>query len=97
MTKQLLAGVAAVVFMSGVAFAQSVPGSSTSTTTVTPTPEGSQSSTTKQGVEPNGNDVTKKDIYKQGAAGSSETHKKTETDPSGGGTTTNSTTITKPQ
>ena len=61
MTKKLLAGVAVVVFMSGAAFAQTVPGSSTSTTTVSPTPEGYHSSTTKQGVELNGNDVTKKD------------------------------------
>ena len=98
MIKHLMAGMATVVMMSGVALAQTTPGSSTSTTTVAPTPGGGyHSSTTKHGVEWNGNDVTKKDIYKRGVAGSSETHSKTETDPSGGGTTTNSTTTTKPQ
>ncbi len=99
MTKHLLAGVAAVILMSGVASAQGTPGSGTSTTTVTSTPPsgGSSTSTTKQGTGWNGNEVTKKDTYKQGVAGSSETHSKSETDPSGGGTTTQSTTTSKPQ
>jgi hypothetical protein len=41
---------------------------------------GSSTSTTKQGTGWNGNEVTKKDTYKQGPAGGSETHAKTETD-----------------
>jgi hypothetical protein len=110
MTKHLLAGVAAVVFMSGVASAQTyppappppipgapsapLPGSSTSTTTtVAPTPGGGyRSSTTQTGVDEYGSPVTKKDIYKQDVTGSSETHSKTETDPASGGTTTSTTT-----
>jgi len=116
MTKHLLAGVAAVVLMSGVASAQTYPpapppgtpipeiapaasGSSTSTTTtVAPSPDGGyRSSTTQTGVDEYGKPVTKKDTYREGALGSSETHSKTETDPSSGGTTTRSTTTSKPQ
>ncbi len=104
MTKQLLAGVAAVILMSGVASAQTYPpasppgtpipeippavsGSSTSTTTtVARTPDGGyRSSTTQTGVDEYGNPVTKKDTYREGVAGSSETHSKTETDPTGAG------------
>ena len=73
-----------------------VPGSST-TTTVAPTPEGGQrSSTTTKGVDINGNQVTKKDVYKEGVEGSTETHTKTQTNPLGE-TTTHSTTTTAPQ
>jgi len=113
MTKHLLAGVAAVILMSGVASAQSylpappvpyppptlpyppppvpvapqsaVPESGTSTTTVNPTPDGGyRASTTKKSLDPNGNEVTRKDVYRKGVAGSSETHAKTETAPFGG-------------
>jgi hypothetical protein len=84
MTKRLLAGVAAAILMSGVAFAQSGPGSSTTTTT-------------KQGTDWNGNTETKKDTYKEGASGSSDTHSKTTTEPSSGSTTTRSTTTTNPR
>jgi len=116
MTKHLLAGVAAVVLMSGVASAQTYPpapppatpipeippaasGLSTSTTTtVAPSPDGGyRSSTTQTGVDEYGNPVTKKDTYKQDVTGSSETHSKSETDPASGGTTTQSTTTSKPQ
>jgi hypothetical protein len=120
MTNHLLAGVAAVVLMSGVSSAQTyppappppvapppipgappapLPGPSTSTTTtVAPTPDGGyRSSTTQTGVDEYGSPVTKKDIYKQGVTGSSETHSKTETDPTGAGTTTQSTTTTTPR
>ena len=83
MTKRLLAGVAAAVLMSSVAFAQSGPGSSTTTT--------------KQGTNSTGNAVTKKDTYKEGTSGSTDTHSKTTTDPSSGSTTTNSTTSTNPR
>jgi hypothetical protein len=120
MTKHLLAGVAGVVLMSGVASAQvyppappppyppappppyavappaPVPGSST-TTTVAPTPDGGyRSSTTTKGVDPTGNEVTKKDVYREGVEGSTETHTKTQTDPLGE-TTTRSTTTTAPR
>jgi hypothetical protein len=47
-------------------------------------------------VDVNGNEVTKKDVYKEGVEGSTETHTKTQTDPLGG-TTTRSTTTTAPQ
>ncbi len=70
------------------------PGSST--TTVAPTDGGYRASTTKKGVDANVNEVTKKDIYREGAEGSSETRTKTETDPLGR-TKTCSTTTTAPR
>jgi hypothetical protein len=94
--KHLLAGAAALALLSGVALAQGVPGSGSSTTSVTSGPSGSSTTTTKQGTGWNGNAVTKQDTYKEGGAGSSETHSKTETDPASGGTTTSKTTTTKP-
>ncbi len=112
MTKLLLAGVAAVAMMSGVALAQTAPpgtttmpvvptapmpdaGSTSTTTTVAPTPEGGyRASTTKKGVDINGNEVTEKNTYRNGIEGSTETHTKTKTDPDGGDTTTRSTTTT---
>jgi hypothetical protein len=114
MTKNLLASVAAIVLMSGIASAQSYPpapgtpipeitppasGASTSTTTtVAPTPDGGyRASTTKQGVDEYGNPVTRKDVYKEGVSGNTETHSTTVTDPTGTGTTTHSTTTTTPQ
>jgi hypothetical protein len=126
MTKHLLAGVAAVVLMSGVASAQTYPpappptpgvpiapppgtpipeipppasGLSTSTTTtVAPTPDrGYRASTTQTGVDEYGNPVTKKDTYREGVTGSSETHSTTVTDPTGAGTTSQSTTTRQPQ
>jgi hypothetical protein len=70
---------------------------SSTTTTVAPNAEGGlRATTTQHGVDVNGNPVTQKDIYKEGVAGSSETHSTTTTDPSGGTTTTRSTT-TNPQ
>jgi hypothetical protein len=112
MTKNLLAGVAAVVLMSGIASAQTYPpapgtptleitppaGAPSTTTTVAPTPDGGyRASTTKQGVDEYGNPVTRKDIYKEGISGSTETHSTTVTDPTGAGTTTHSTTTTMPR
>ena len=62
MIKHLLAGVAALGLMTGVALAQGAPGSGSSTTTVTSSPNGgSSTSTTRQGTGWNGNQVTKKD------------------------------------
>jgi opacity protein-like surface antigen len=110
MTKQLLGGVAAVGLMSSAAFAQTyiptspppaavappavgVPGSTTTTTTTSPTT--GHTTTITKGVDANGNEITKEDSYREGVAGSSETHTKTFTDPDGGTTTTRSKTTTK--
>jgi hypothetical protein len=46
-------------------------------------------------VDEQGNTVTKKDSYREGVAGSTETHTRTETDPDGGSTTTRSKTTIK--
>jgi hypothetical protein len=117
MTKHLLAGVAAVGLMTGVAFAQTYPPapprdtlvipappsppvpstSTTTTTTVAPNPDGDHREvTTHKEVDKNGNTVIEKDINREGVAGSTETHKKTEIGRDGGATTTRETT-TKPR
>jgi opacity protein-like surface antigen len=69
-----------------------VPGSGvTTTTTGAPSPgEDHRAVTIHKEVDENGNTVTKKDTYREGTAGSTETHSKTETDPDGGTTTTRS-------
>jgi len=94
MTKHLLAGVAAIGLISGVAVAQGyppapppipappsvgVPGSTTTTTTTSPTTD--HTTTITKGVDANGNEITKKDSYREGVTGSSESHKTTVTDP----------------
>jgi hypothetical protein len=56
-----------------------------------------RTTTTKKGVDANGNEITKKDTYREGVEGSTETHTKTETDPAGGGSTTRTTTTTAPR
>jgi hypothetical protein len=103
MTKHLLAGVAAAVLMSDVGFAQThspaspptpaplsvgIPGSTTTTTTVSPTTD--HTTTITKGVDANGNEITKKDTYREGVTGSTERHTTTATDPDGGTTTTRS-------
>ena len=108
MTKHLLAGVAAFGLLSGVAPAQTypstpppmpappsvgIPGSTTTTTTVAPTT--GHTTTVTKGMDANGNENTKKDTYREGAAGGTESHTITATDPDGGTTTTRSTTTTK--
>ena len=108
MTKHLLAGVAAFGLLSGVASAQTyppappsiparpsvgIPGSTTTTTTVAPTT--GHTTTVTKGVDANGNEITKKDTYREGVAGSTESHTITATDPDGGTTTTRSMTTTK--
>ncbi|MBV8740110.1 MAG: hypothetical protein JO007_23215 [Alphaproteobacteria bacterium] len=103
MINHLLAGLSAVFLMAGVASAQTypppttppeIPGSGTSTTTIiSPGPNGGYHATTAQhNVDMYGNRVTRKDIYREGIAGSSETHTTTTTDPWGGSTTTRTTT-----
>jgi hypothetical protein len=74
-----------------------VPGASTSTTTTTvaPSPGGDHREvTTHKEVDRKGNTVIEKDINREGIAGSSETHKKTEIDRDGG-TITHTETTTK--
>jgi hypothetical protein len=72
-----------------------LPGSSVTTTTVAPSTEDHRAVTIHKEVDENGNTVTKKDTYREGVAGSTQTHTKTETDPDGGTTTTRSKTTTK--
>jgi hypothetical protein len=115
MIKHLLAGVAAVGLMSGVAFAQAYPpapppppgalvipppipgASTTTTTTVAPSPDGDHREVTIHKEEDKkGNITIEKDTHREGIAGSTETHTKTETDRDGGTTTTRETT-TKPR
>jgi hypothetical protein len=109
MIKRLLAAVAAFGLMSGAAFAQTyvpmsppptvpqsvgIPGSTTTTTTVSPTADHTTKIT--KGVDANGNKIAKKGTYREGIAGSStETHTKTMTDPNGGTTTSRMKTTTK--
>ena len=69
-----------------------VPGTTT-TTTVAPSPDGDHRETTiHKEVDRKGNTVTEKDVHREGIAGSTETHTKTETDRDGGTTTTRETT-----
>ncbi|MBV9585921.1 MAG: hypothetical protein JO213_13670 [Alphaproteobacteria bacterium] len=108
MSKHLLAGAAAFGLISSAALAQTyiptsppptvppsigVPGSTTTTTTVSPTTD--HMTTITKGVDANGNEIIKKDTYREGVTGTTETHTKTMTDPDGGTTTTRSTTTTK--
>jgi hypothetical protein len=105
MTKHLLAGVAAFGLLSGVASAQTypptpppppsvgIPGSTTTTTMVAPNT--GHTTTVTKGVDAKGNEITKNDTYREGVAGSTESHTITATDPDGGTTTTRSTTTTK--
>ena len=74
-----------------------VPGYSVTTpTTGVPRPDGDHRAvTTHKEVDENGNTITKKDTYREGIAGRTETHTRTETDPDGGTTTTRSKTTTK--
>ena len=100
MTKHLLAAVAPVVLMWSIAAAQTpppppsvgIPGSATTTTTVSPTTD--HATTVTKGVDANGDEITKKETYREGVAGSTETHEKTKTDPVTGTTTRSTTTTT---
>ena len=71
-----------------------VPGTSTTTTTVMPSPDADHREVdVHKEVDRKGNTVIEKDIHREGIAGSSETHKKIETDRDG--TVTHSETTTK--
>jgi len=87
MIEQVLAGVAAIGTISGAA-----PGSTKTTTTISPTTD--HATTVTEGVDANGNKITKEDKYREGIAGSSESHT-TVTDPDGGTTTARSKSTTK--
>ena len=122
MIRQLLAGVATMGLMSGIALAQTyppapppppgtivtpavpapvpvpvpAPGPSTSTTTTTVAPSldsDHREMNVHKEVDKKGNTVIEKDTHREGIAGSTETHKKTETDRDG--TITHSETTTK--
>jgi hypothetical protein len=70
-----------------------VAGSSTTTTTVTPSPGRDHGDVTiHKEVDKKGNTVIEKDVHREGIAGSTETHEKTEIDRDGGTTTTRETT-----
>ena len=73
-----------------------IPGpSTTTTTTVTPNPGGDHREVTiHKEQNRKGNTVIEKDTHREGIAGTTETHTKTETDRDGGTTTTRETTTT---
>lgn len=112
MIKQLLAELATFGFLSSAPFAQTyipvspppaavappsvgVPGSTITTKTTSPTAD--HATTITKGVDTNGNEITKKDTYREGITGSTESHTTTFTDPDGGTTTTRSKTTNKPE
>jgi hypothetical protein len=71
-----------------------VPGTSTTTTTVVPNPDADHREVdVHKEVDRKGNTVIEKDIHREGISGSTETHKKIETDRDG--TVTHSETTTK--
>ena len=73
-----------------------VPSPGRSTTTVAPSPYGGwQATTIRHGVDRYGNPVSRRDIYREGIAGSSESH--TLTTDTGAGGSTGKTTATKPE
>ena len=76
----------------GVPGSVGVPGSTKTTTTISPTTD--HATTVTEGVDANGNKITKEDKYREGIAGSSESHT-TVTDPDGGTTTARSKSTTK--
>ena len=75
-----------------------VPGpTTTTTTTVAPSPDGDHREVTiHKEMDEKGNAVIEKDVNREGFAGSTETHTKTEIDRDGGTNTTRETT-TKPR
>ena len=66
-----------------------IPAPGTSTTTIAPSLNGGyQATTIRHGLDKFGRPVAQKDIYREGIAGSSESHTTTTIDPAAGGTTT---------
>ena len=108
MTKHLLAGAAAVVLMSGIAFGETNPPAPPPSMPLAPPPAvyspgdnnppaapGSHEVTIHKEADEKGNTVIEKDNHREGIAGSTESHTKTETDRDGGTTTIRSKTTTK--
>jgi hypothetical protein len=108
MTKHLPAGVAAVVLISGVAFADTYPPAPPPSVPLAPPPAvsspgddnppaaaGSREVTIHKEADEKGNTVIEKDTHREGIAGSTESHTKSETDPYGGTATTRSKSTTK--
>jgi hypothetical protein len=108
MTKHLLAGAAAVVLMSGVAFGETNPPAPPPSMHLAPPPAvyspgdnnppaapGSHEVTIHKEADEKGNRTIEKDTHREGVTGSSESHTKMETDRDGGTTTTRSKTTTK--
>ena len=70
-----------------------VPGTSTTTTTISPNPDADHNETkVHKEADRKGNTVIEEDVHREGIAGCSDTHTKTETDRDGGTTTTKVTT-----
>jgi hypothetical protein len=98
MLKHLTGGVVGLALAAGVASAQTYPSVTTpsemgvpapgrSTTTLAPSLHGGwQATTVRQGLDENGKPVTSREIYREGIAGSSESHMTTP-DTAAGGTT----------
>ena len=103
MTKHLLAGVAGVVLMSGLAVADTYPPTPPPSTPLAPPPAVTSPSDNNPPAAVPGSSVTttapnsgiEKDTRREGIAGSTETHTKQETGRDGGTTTTRSNTTTK--
>jgi hypothetical protein len=108
MTKHPLAGAAAVVLMSGVAFGETNPPAPPPSVSLAPPPAvsspgdnnppavpGSHEVTIHKEAGEKGNTVIEKDSHREGIAGSTESRTKTETDRDGGTTTIRSKTTTK--
>ena len=103
MIKKLLAAVSVVGMTSGAAWAQSYIPVSPPPAAVAPPSVGVPGSTTSttdhladyRPLDANGNEIERKDSYREGADGSSESHTTTMTDPDGGTPKTRSKTETK--
>jgi hypothetical protein len=93
MVRTLISTAAAVAMMSGLAIAQTLPDSST--TTITRSPAGISKSTTAKHLDAYGNVVNESKTFKGGPSGSSMTRTHTGTDPETGTTVTHSTTINR--
>ena len=109
MTKHLLAGMAAVVLMAGVASADNYPPAPSPSMPLAPPPAvsspgdnsppaavaGSREVTIHKEADEKGNTTIEKDTHGEGVTGSSESHTKMETDRDSGSTTIRSKTTTK--
>ena len=90
MVRYLITTAGAVAMLSGVALAQDT----TSTTTITRSPEGVSKTTTEKHLNSNGDVVTDKKTVKENGYGSSMSDTKTFRDPASGETVTRTRTTT---